>query len=712
MTLNVQYSWQDYTTDGVQTVFPYPFYLKEKQDLAAYWEQAGTPPWHPGQALPMPLPSAFYTITGLGQPSGGTLVTQTPLPAGRLVLRRGTPQNQLTDYLEGDAFPAASHETALDRLTVLVQDHAEVLSRASLLRVETGTPHRGLALPDPQPNTVLGWDSQAAQWTLYPSGVTQIAVDPVSGIGWGKNTVALTPAAGAAQAAALVFPPGVLVLAVTVWVQTTLGASQGLQQVGIGTAERPDCWGMLPSLSADTTSTAGILLGYGGQPLPVSGLVTLTAYGGQFDGTGTVYLTGHFTTFGAAKTLGYSYHPGSPDDSVLVPPVNAPPASETESGVTRYGTPAETVTGLLSTVATHPAGVKTALDARVAASGTALSVARYGSGGGQVEATPGLLTSSDGRLGVGGPPASGIALQVQGVTETREGNVRLIREGVANTSLELWLHQAALSVAPAVIGSRTSGSAASPTATPAGAALLRLGGRVHDGTQQVAGMSAYIELLSAAQASPTERGTVLALYTTLLGTTAAAERLRIDGAGNLTTTGGNVGSGMAAGLALKSGTPPSSSPADAVQLWVADVEGTAGKAGLHVRSESGILTRIGDGVLTRQVLQGLPTATTTTPYAATAEDAGKLFMGTNSSAMAQVTLPAAATGLVYEFLAHVVQGLRVRTQASNNIRFGAAMGATGAAIETTTVGASMRLVAINTSTWQTMWPTTNWTQVA
>lgn len=267
MTLNAQVPWVIYQADGLQTVFPYDFFLKQASDLFVYWRD-------------MLLPPGGYLVTGVGQPEGGNVVFSQPLPAGELLLRRATPQNQLTDYVEGDAFPAESHEQGLDRLTVLVQDINERLSRVSTLGVTTGTAHRHLVLPDPLPNTVLGWDAAGAQWTLYPSGVTQIIVDPVSGIGWGKNTIAITPVAGAAQGTGLLFPAGVLAVAVTVWIATTFGLTQGLQQVGLGTPEQPDCWGLLPGLTAETTTTAGLFQAYGGQPQLPSGLVALTAYGG------------------------------------------------------------------------------------------------------------------------------------------------------------------------------------------------------------------------------------------------------------------------------------------------------------------------------------------------------------------------------------------------------------------------------------------------
>jgi hypothetical protein len=63
-------------------------------------------------------------------------------------------------------------------------------------------------------------------------------------------------------------------------------------------------------------------------------------------------------------------------------------------------------------------------------------------------------------------------------------------------------------------------------------------------------------------------------------------------AGVAMSTSGNIGIGLTAWgtsaakvLGIANGTAPSTSPADAVQIWAADRGGTAGKSGLHVRSE-------------------------------------------------------------------------------------------------------------------------------
>lgn len=61
-------------------------------------------------------------IIGANNPNGGTVHTATPVaPSKTLVIFRVVQATQETSYLEGGDFPAASHERALDKLTMLVQ---------------------------------------------------------------------------------------------------------------------------------------------------------------------------------------------------------------------------------------------------------------------------------------------------------------------------------------------------------------------------------------------------------------------------------------------------------------------------------------------------------------------------------------------------------------------------------------------------------------
>lgn len=78
-----------------------------------------------------------YTVTGAGGASGAiTLVTA--LAVGeKLTVLRNVPFTQQADYVQNDAFPAESHERALDLLTMQTQQLAETVSRAATVPVST-----------------------------------------------------------------------------------------------------------------------------------------------------------------------------------------------------------------------------------------------------------------------------------------------------------------------------------------------------------------------------------------------------------------------------------------------------------------------------------------------------------------------------------------------------------------------------------------------
>jgi hypothetical protein len=64
--------------------------------------------------------SGGYTLEGVGHAGGVTVTTTQAYADGRLILWLDVPAVQTIDYVENDAFAAESHETALDRLTLMI----------------------------------------------------------------------------------------------------------------------------------------------------------------------------------------------------------------------------------------------------------------------------------------------------------------------------------------------------------------------------------------------------------------------------------------------------------------------------------------------------------------------------------------------------------------------------------------------------------------
>jgi hypothetical protein len=80
-----------------------------------------------------------YVMTINSSTKFATVTLNNFLAAGyKVVILRGTPITQVVDYVEGDPFPAETHESALDKLTIIATQLQEQLDR-SLQVVETST---------------------------------------------------------------------------------------------------------------------------------------------------------------------------------------------------------------------------------------------------------------------------------------------------------------------------------------------------------------------------------------------------------------------------------------------------------------------------------------------------------------------------------------------------------------------------------------------
>lgn len=156
MTIQSQTTRVDYTGNGATTNFPVPFYWLQDTDLLVIrTDSAYTPPTVATLAL-----TTDYVVTGSGNQSGGSITTTVaPTATQKLSILRNVPFTQLTHYVPNDPFPAASHEQALDKLTMETQQLNEGLSRSITLPPNA----TGLStnLPLPAANNLIGWNQAA-----------------------------------------------------------------------------------------------------------------------------------------------------------------------------------------------------------------------------------------------------------------------------------------------------------------------------------------------------------------------------------------------------------------------------------------------------------------------------------------------------------------------------------------------------------------------
>lgn len=133
MTISTTTSKVSYNGNGVTTAFAFPYYFFADGDLVVTLVSSA------GAETTQVL-NTDYTVSGEGTESSGSVsMSVAPAVGEKLIIRRSLSLTQETDYIEGDPFPAESHERALDRLTMIGQQQQEQLSRAIVVPVGATT---------------------------------------------------------------------------------------------------------------------------------------------------------------------------------------------------------------------------------------------------------------------------------------------------------------------------------------------------------------------------------------------------------------------------------------------------------------------------------------------------------------------------------------------------------------------------------------------
>ena len=108
-----------------------------------------------------------YTVSYVTGATSGTVTLMTALATGyNLLIMRNTDQLQESDYVEHDPFAADTHETALDKLLMEVQELNEKVGRAIQYK-RSGTLKNDY-YPKPVPYYLLGWNAAGTGITHYP----------------------------------------------------------------------------------------------------------------------------------------------------------------------------------------------------------------------------------------------------------------------------------------------------------------------------------------------------------------------------------------------------------------------------------------------------------------------------------------------------------------------------------------------------------------
>ena len=156
MTVNTTLSRVSQNGDGVSRDFTVPYYFLRNDDLLVY------------VAGQLQILTTHYTVSGAGNAGGGTIsfVTAPPAGSGNVVIIRDPDVLQGTRYPPNDPFPAKTHETALDKLTMLAQRTRDLISRAFTL-ADTDTSGASLVVPTPQAGHLVGWNEAGTGLANY-----------------------------------------------------------------------------------------------------------------------------------------------------------------------------------------------------------------------------------------------------------------------------------------------------------------------------------------------------------------------------------------------------------------------------------------------------------------------------------------------------------------------------------------------------------------
>lgn len=133
MTIASTTSKVSYNGSGSNGPFPITYKFTKNADISATKRSSA------GVETVLAL-TTDYTLTGAGDAAGGALTLTVALAVGEsLVIARAPRIVQEVDYVENSAFPAETHESALDLLTTICQSLQEQVDRSVKVEISSTT---------------------------------------------------------------------------------------------------------------------------------------------------------------------------------------------------------------------------------------------------------------------------------------------------------------------------------------------------------------------------------------------------------------------------------------------------------------------------------------------------------------------------------------------------------------------------------------------
>ena len=126
MTVTTTTIKNSYSGNGSTTEFAYTFPINSTSEITVIERSATGTETVKSEGSG----STNYGISDNGASGGTVTMVTAPASGTTLVLLRNTALTQETDYVANDPFPAETHEDALDKLTMQVQEVQEELGRS------------------------------------------------------------------------------------------------------------------------------------------------------------------------------------------------------------------------------------------------------------------------------------------------------------------------------------------------------------------------------------------------------------------------------------------------------------------------------------------------------------------------------------------------------------------------------------------------------
>ena len=192
MTLASTQSKVIYAGNGSTVAFAVPFMFVKNDDIEVVLMDAE-------EVEHIKTISTDYSLTGAGEQTGGVCTMNVaPATGETLTIRRNPAIVQEVDYVENDAFPASTHEAALDKLTMICQALSERLDRTITFKVSSTV--TGIEFPDPVAGRALAWNDEGDNFENGPT-----ADEIANAQGYAESAATSAVAATAAKTAAETF---------------------------------------------------------------------------------------------------------------------------------------------------------------------------------------------------------------------------------------------------------------------------------------------------------------------------------------------------------------------------------------------------------------------------------------------------------------------------------------------------------------------------